>query len=239
MVEERRVAITVSRQMGSGGSYIGYLVARQLGFKYIDREILRQAASRLGTDTRLLEKHDERSCGIFEKLLTGFTFGTPETAYVPPVNRPIYDKDLFAVESRIMEEIVDRHNAVITGRAGFHVLKERHGVIRVFIHAPLEFRVKRVMRAQRIVETGQARADVEESDRRRAKFVRDMVGVDWTDARNYHLCIDSSAVGFPASVEMIVKLVEKSLHGDDEKLLSKSSGMVESGQRTTWGKAWG
>ncbi|MCG6533480.1 MAG: cytidylate kinase-like family protein [Syntrophales bacterium LBB04] len=221
MDDKPRIAITVSKQMGSGGSYIGYLVAGQLGFKYVDREILRQAATRLGTDARILENHDERSCGIIERVVTGFTFGTPETAYVPLVNRPVYDKDLFAVESRIMKEIAERHNAVIAGRAGFHVLKERQGVIRVFIHAPLEFRVKRVMQVQRITDEKQGRTQVEESDRRRAKFVRDMVGVDWTDARNYHLCIDSSAVGFPSSAEMIIKLVEKMQHSDDRKPLSK------------------
>jgi cytidylate kinase len=220
MEHKPHVAITVSKQMGSGGSYIGYLVAGQLGFKYVDREILRQAAARLGTDAGLLESHDERSCSIIEKVVAGFTFGTPETAYVPPINRPVYDKDLFAVESRIMQEIVDRHNAVIAGRAGFYVLGKRKGVIRLFIHAPLEFRVKRVMQVQRIAEAKEATSTVEESDRRRAKYVKDMVGADWTDARNYHLCIDSSVVGFPASAEMIIKLVEKKIRADDENALS-------------------
>jgi CMP/dCMP kinase len=221
MDDQPRVAITVSRQMGSGGSYIGYLAAWQLGFKYVDREILREAATRLGTDARSLERHDERSCGIVEKVVTGFTFGTPEMAYVPPINRPVYDKDLFAVESQIMKEIVEQHSAVIVGRAGFHVLRERRGVVRVFIHAPLEFRVKRIMQVQRFTDEKEARTHVEESDRRRTKFVRDMVGVDWTDARNYHLCIDSSAVGFPSSAEMIVRLVDKQLRADDERHLSK------------------
>jgi cytidylate kinase len=219
--EETRIAITISRQMGSGGSYIGYLVAKKLGFKYVDREILRQAAEHLGTDARLLEEHEERSCGLIERLVTAFSFGTPETAYVPPANRPVYDKDLFAVESRIMHQIADRYSAVIAGRAGFHVLREQPGVIRLFVHAPLQFRIERVMHVQRIAEEREARAKVEASDRWRAKFVRDMVGVDWTDARNYHLCIDSSDVGFPASVEIITKLVENKLHSGDQKPLSK------------------
>jgi cytidylate kinase len=211
MGEEPRIAITISKQMGSGGSYIGYLVAKKLGFKYVDREILRKAAEYLGTDARLLEDHDERSCGFIDNLIRSFSFGTPETAYVPPVWPPVYDKDLFTLESRIMNEIVDRYSAVIAGRAGFHVLKERSGVIRVFIHAPLQFRIDRVMQAQRISDSREAKAKVEESDHRRTKFVRDMVGVDWTDARNYHLCIDSSVVGFSTSGEMIIKLVGKKL----------------------------
>jgi cytidylate kinase len=211
MGEGARIAITISKQMGSGGSYVGYLVAKELGFKYIDREILREAATRLGTDTSALENHDERSCGLIDNLVRAFSFGTLETAYVPPVSRPVYDKDLFNLESKIMNEIVDRCSAVIAGRAGFHVLRERPGVIRIFIHAPLQFRIERVMRGQSIADAREAKVKVEESDRRRAKFVRDMVGVDWTDARNFHLCIDSSVVGFAASAEMIIKLVNEKL----------------------------
>ena len=215
MGEDARIAITISKQMGSGGSYVGYLVAKELGFKYIDREILRQAAEHLGTKVSALENHDERSCGLIDSLVRAFTFGTPEAAYVPPMSRPVYDKDLFTLESGIMNEIADRCSAVIAGRAGFHVLRERPGVIRVFFHAPIEFRVQRVMRAQPVADVAEVRAKVEESDRRRSKFVRDMVGVDWTDARNYHLCIDSSCVGFAASADMIIKLATKKLRPNE------------------------
>ena len=217
MKEEPRIAITISKQMGSGGSYVGYLAAKELGVRYIDREILREAATRLGIDTSVLEEHDEKSCGLIDNLVRAFSLGTPETAYVPPLTRPVYDKDLFTLESRIMNEIADRWSAVIAGRAGFHVLRERPGVIRVFIHAPIEFRIERVMQVQHITDAREARAKVEESDRRRSKFVRDMVGVDWTDARNFHLCIDASAMGFHASTEMIIKLAGQKLRSGKAK----------------------
>jgi cytidylate kinase len=207
MREEPRTTITISRQMGSGGSYVGYLVAKELGFRYVDREILRLAAEHLGTDTSVLESHDGRTCGLIDNLVRAFSFGTPETAYVPSLNRPVYDKDLFTLESKIMNEIADQYNAVIAGRAGFHVLRGRPSVIHIFIHAPLEFRIQRVMQVQHITDAREARTKVEEADRARSKFVRDMVGVDWNDARNFHLCIDAGAVGFHTSAEMIIKLV--------------------------------
>ncbi|MGE5854980.1 MAG: AAA family ATPase [Syntrophaceae bacterium] len=203
-------AITLSRQMGSGGSYIGYLAARALGFKFIDREVLRQAADHLGTEVSQLEHQDERSSGLIEKLIRGFFLGAPEAATTARhLKRPVYDRDLFSLECRIMNEIAERYNAVIIGRGGFHALRKRAegSVIRVFIHAPLEFRVQRVMKARNIVDAAEARSIIEESDRRRARFIRDMVGVEWTDAKNYHLCIDSSVAGFPRSVEMIAGMV--------------------------------
>lgn len=123
--------------------------------------------------------------------------------------RPIYDNNLFTLECRITNQIVDEHSAVIMGRGGFHSLRDRLEVIRIFVHAPKEFRVNRIMMVCNIGDMREARDEVGESDRRKAKFIRDMVGIHCTDARNYHLCIDSSAVDFPTSVEMIIRMVEK------------------------------
>lgn len=213
MTKKQVNAIAISRQLGSGGSYIGYLAAKELGFKFIDREILRQAAKHLGIDEGLLEEYDERSSSLIQSITRIFSFATFETAYVPPLKRPFYGRDLFTLECRIMNEIVDQHNAVIVGRGGFYALKDRPDVVRVLIHAPKDFRIKRVMNMDNITER-EARAKVEESDQRRMKFVRDIVGVDWMDAQNYHLCIDSSIAGFPECVEMIIKLVHKKDYPD-------------------------
>lgn len=193
--------------MGSGGTYIGYLLAKQLGFKYADREILRQAAQYLKTDERSLAAFEGRSSGLLANILRGFALGTPETTCTYPLNRPVYDRELFALECKIINDMADLHDVVIIGRGGFYALKDRPGVTRVFIHAPLDFRIKRLMEVQNITDIRKARAEIEESDQSRAKFIRDMVGVNWTDSLNYHIAIDSSKLSFEASVGMIVKLV--------------------------------
>lgn len=208
-MEKRSKVITVSRQMGSGGTYIGYQVAKTLGFSYVDREILRRAASFLNRDKMSLEEYEEKSSGFIQNLLRAFAFGAPEV-YVPK-ERPLYDRDLFVLESRIINEIVDKHNAVIMGRGGFHLLKGRQKTGHLFIHAPRDYRVARVMKAGSTADLREARARVEESDRRRARFIRDMVGTEWTDARNYHLCIDSSIVDLAESVRMVIRFLETAL----------------------------
>ncbi len=200
--------ITVSRQIGSGGTYIAYQVAKKLKFMFVDREILRRAAAHLGSDQKLLEAHEERSAGLIDNIIRVFAMGAPEMAYIPK-ERPVYDRDLFAVESKIIHEIADRSHAVILGRGGFHVLKDRPGALHVFIHAPLEFRVGRIMKVRNMTDVQEARALVEETDRRRTRFIRDMVRREWADARNYHLCVDSHAAGFPACTQMIIRLVDK------------------------------
>lgn len=206
-MESTLFAVTVSRQIGSGGTYIAYQAAKQLGFMFVDREILRRAAARLRTDQRFIEAREERSTSLIDSILRVFASGTPDIAYIPQ-ERPVYDRDLFAAESTIITEIADRHDAVVVGRGGFHVLRNRPRAIHVFIHAPVEFRVERIMQVKHI-DIREARALVKEADGRRERFLKDMTGTHWADARNYQLCVDSRAVGFSACVETIIQLVAR------------------------------
>jgi len=195
--------------MGSGGTYIGYQVAKELGFNYVNREILRQAAERLGTDKALLQEYEQKSSSLIQNIIKVFSFGTPEvTAYIPK-DRPIYNEEVFAVESRIINEIANTYNAVIMGRGAFHVLKNRPQAVHILIYAPSEFRISRVIKAATVTKAQEVRMKIEESDQERAKFIKDMTRTVWTDARNYHLCIDSSAIGLSTGIKMIVRLVEQ------------------------------
>ena len=209
MSEERHITITISRQMGSGGPYIGHLVAKELGFKYFDREILRQAAEHFETEVGMLEDIGERSPGLIETIIKGFSFVTPPGGTLQPMRPPVYRRELFTLECKIIEGIADQYNAVIIGRGGFYALRDRPGVLHVFIHAPREFRVKRVRQMQNITDIRKARNKVKDSDQSRIKYIRDMAGVDWTDSRNFHLCIDSSFAGFRESAKMIVSFAKK------------------------------
>ncbi len=87
MKEKPYNIITVSRQMGSGGTYIGYLAAKELGFKYLDREILRQAANKLGIEPGMLERYDGRSASLIENIVQSFCFGAPEMPNLPTLGR--------------------------------------------------------------------------------------------------------------------------------------------------------
>jgi cytidylate kinase len=203
------MAVTISRQMGSGGTYVGIEVARALGFLYVDREILRRAADLLKRDEASLEGMEEGSTGFVENLLRTFVLGSPET--YTPTERPVYDRDLFNLESRIIREIVKEHNAVIMGRGGFNVLKGRQRTVSLFVHAPRDYRTMRLTEAGTAADPQAALGLVEESDRRRTRFVKDMIGAEWTDARNYHLSIDTSPVGPDAARQMAIDYAKAAL----------------------------
>jgi len=208
MPEKRTIVITISRQMASGGAYIGHLVARELGYKYVEREVLYRAAAELGVDIPGLAGIDECCSGFVDDLMKSFMFGAPEAPYIPPVRRPVYDRELFETESRIIRAIADQYNAVIVGHCGYCILGGRPGLVNIYIHAPKDFRAQR-LRSFHSMPAEEARAEIEESDQRRSKFIKTMSDSDWDDARNYHLCIDAQAIGFEAAQRMIVSLAEK------------------------------
>jgi CMP/dCMP kinase len=208
MSEKRTVVITISRQISSGGAYIGHLLARKLGYKYVEREILHTAAKELDVEISELSKLDERHTGFLENLIKSFVFGTPEAPYVPPSRRPVYDLELFEAESRIIKAMADRYNAVIVGRGGYFVLRGRPFVLNVFIHAPMDFRIKRFQQFHDVSEK-QAHEEIEYSDHQREKFLKTMTDTDRYDARNYHLCINSAIIGFEAAEKIIIGLADK------------------------------
>ena len=201
--------ITISRLLGSGGSYLGHQIAKRLGYKYADREILRQAALQLGAEEDSLVGRDERISSFWENLLWTFGGVTSPEAYVPPPLRLVDDRELQRTEAGIIRGIASRYDAVIIGRGGAHILQEQPNVVKVFVHAPREFRLRRVMELYNITSVDEARAEMDKADRERKKAARSWFGVYFGDARLYDLCINTEASGFALAEEMVVRLVEQ------------------------------
>ncbi len=205
------LTITISRLMGSGGSYIGKLVAQRLGFKFIDREILSEAARRLGTDEGFLADRDQKSSGFLNNFLRTLSYGNTPVV-IPPAGPPISDNDLFALECTIIKEIARRESSVIVGRGAFQVLRDFPSTLRIFLYAPLEFRTRRFLQVQTFEDARKAESKLRESDEQRSKFVWDMLHVRWTDARNYHFCIDTSLADLDWIAEQICQLAQTKMN---------------------------
>jgi len=198
--------IAISRQQGSGGSYIGRAVAERLGFRYFDREMLRAVAEYL-KEHEHDPKGELRADSWFERLGTFFSLGTLETGYVPPSPTVLYEGELVGIENRLIREIVDDHVAVIVGRGAAQMLRGRPGVVTVFVHAPEQWRVDRVQQVYKTADRAQASRMVRESDQERTRFIRRMAEADWTDPRCYDLAINSMTLGFDAATDLIVRSV--------------------------------
>jgi CMP/dCMP kinase len=202
-----KVLVALSRQMGAGGAYVGQAVSRQLGVRYVDREILKEAATILGRDATELESLEERVTSLWSRMAGVLAWGAPEAAYVPPPTPSIYEEDLFAVEAGIIREIAAREDAVFVGRAATWILRQEPALLSAFLHAPEPLRVERVMQGYQMKDEDAARELVRRSDHQRSRFLQSLSGTSWLDLSRYHLSVNTGTVGLDETVDLITRLV--------------------------------
>ncbi len=222
--------ITVSRQLGSGGSYIATQVARELGLRYLDREIVQRAAELAeGGSAELmadLEK-PESVPGLIDRIIYALA-SMPTIPMVPSatLREPPYIFDeatqtWVALSGRleptlnyvnlirgVIEEFAHEGNVMIVGRGGHVVLANHPQVLRVLIIAPFEQRVRTIMDRMQLSER-QAIRRVEQSDRERAEYLKRYYGVTWLDPQLFDLVINTGRISLDAAAALICNAVRE------------------------------
>jgi cytidylate kinase len=201
-----RTVVVISRQLGSGGSVIGRAIAQRLNIRYADHEIMHQAAQTLGVPDEDAAPLEERVQGVWENLMP--LFWVPISGPAMPGIPPVTGSALFDVESSIIQALASREDVVIVGRGAAHLLKQQPGVISIFVHAAEAVRVER-MAATIATDQATAADAVRRSDRDRAAFHRSLSQRDWTDASQYDLCVNTSALGIEIVTDTVVELVAR------------------------------
>jgi cytidylate kinase len=201
-----RCVVAISRQVGAGGAYVGQALARALGVRYVDREILKEAASMLGRETAEIESLEDRVSSVWSRMAGALAWGGPEATYMPPSMPALYEEDLFAIQARIIRQIAAQEEAVFVGRAATWVLRERADLLSVFLHAPEVVRVDRLKREYGLADLEEARKLVSRSDQQRSRFLQSVTGGSWFDVTHYHLCVDTGAVGLDDTVSLLAGL---------------------------------
>lgn len=198
-----KYVITIARQYGSGGRTIGEMLAEKLGIHFYDKELMKLASEESGINERLFNTADEKvKQSVFSKM-----FKT-EKAYKGDVISPksdefVSDDNLFNYQAKVVKELAERENCVIVGRCADYVLKDCDHVLSVFIHGPKDFCMQEA--AKKINLTGkELERFIAKTDKERADYYKYYTGREWTDARNYDLCLDSSKLGFERCVEEII-----------------------------------
>ena len=183
------VIITIARQHGSSGKQIGKLVAQELGIPFYYKEMIALAAHESGLDQEFISDiHKNAPDAMRDLYLSSHA-----------VQRAIKAQD------RIIRKIADSGSCVIVGRAADYVLRNREHVIRVFVHAPKDHRISRVMEIYGDT-LSEAKRNIRRSDKARASYYRHISGKRWGHAKNYELVVDSSA-GLEKAAEKIVQYV--------------------------------
>ncbi|MDD3653777.1 MAG: cytidylate kinase-like family protein [Desulfotomaculaceae bacterium] len=197
--------ITISRQFGSGGAYLGYRLAKRLGIYYIDREIISEMARRLKLPEFGLSMVDEKPSVYWEVLMANGYIGT--AGYSPPKLFIPTNINLFEAQSEIIKKMAEEKSCVMIGRGCSHILKDNPRHLSVLLHAGIPFRKKRVEDLYE-VSGEKALKLIKKYDGERADYIRQVTGHDWLDANNYHLCFDTGRIGLDTAEEMIVNFVQ-------------------------------
>jgi cytidylate kinase len=204
-----RITVTLGRQLGCGGSYLGQCVADALQIRCLDREIVSKAAQNLHCDEDELLQREERGASFWERMLRGITTGPPEALYQAPVSLSVTDRDLLAAETEVMREIAAQEDVVIVGRIAAYVLPPHPGMVNVFLHAPSRFRVHRLVASGHAATESEAKTLIARSDETRRQYISQMTGKEEYDARHYHLCLDTSLLPLPDTAALLTDFVRR------------------------------
>jgi len=206
--------ITISRELGSGGRTIGQKLAAQLGVRFSDKNLIKALMLRFNLTTYEIERIKAKDSNWFTDFLEmaapmpgTSSFVGFEAAGGNDWNRRISQKEIFEAEAEILKGIAHEGSCVITGRSGFHVLKDHPNKLNIFIIAPLEKRIERVMQKQG-VSREEAATIIKSVDEGRERFVKRFAGVSRYDARNYDLVLNVAELTDDEAVHLILKFIK-------------------------------
>lgn len=195
---ENRV-ITIARSYGSGGRKMGRLLAKELGYEYYDREILRIASDESGISEELFRQADEKQriplFRIAREVYTG--------EVIPPDSDDfISNENLFRYQAKIIRELAATRNCVIVGRCANFILRGRDNVLNVFVTAPVMDCVRRVMETDGL-NLEEAEKKIKKIDKRRADYFKYFTGRQWQDAALYDLCLNTGHMSEQKCVDIV------------------------------------
>ena len=195
------MVITIGREYGSGGKYIGERLAEELNLKLYDKELLNKVAEESGIDLKLLEQIDEKQeeCFWYTFAMSLYQQDSLETLTELPSNEKI-----FIEQAKIIEELEQKEDCIIIGRCSNVILKNKPNVLNIFVYSSdLEFKVKRKMKYGNFENESDALKAIERIDKERETYYNYFTKENWGDRKSYDLMIDTSKIGVDKAVELI------------------------------------
>lgn len=182
--------ITINREHGSAGKHIGQLVAKKLKVACYYKEMTALAA---------------QESGLAKEFISELTANSPTILHDLYLSTDVVQQAIVA-QDKIIKKIADNGSCVIVGRAADYVLRNYENVVKIFIYAPKEYRIKKVMEMYGDTEK-EAQKSIKHSDDARGAYYKNISGSDWRNTDNYDLCIDSS-IGIENTAKVICQYLK-------------------------------
>lgn len=198
--------ISIGREFGSGGKYIGQELAKRLNIKCYDNELLAKVSEDYNIDMEMLEKVDEKQKSSFwYSFATNYVFS--KDSEVSPISA---DDNLFLKQARVIEELYNNgENSIIIGRCSDYILKDKENVIKIFIYSSdMDFKVNRKAKFENI-NAKTAEKKIKQVDKQRAEYYKHFTTQNWGDRDNYDICIDTSKLGVMQTIDILENYINK------------------------------
>ena len=197
------VVITLSREYGSGGRYIGKLIAQKLGIKLYDKEFIIKVAEETGLSEQYI-KENEQKRNVLDVLNNG---------YYSDMNN---SDELFVKESELIKEVSAKEPCVIVGRCADQILKDNKNVLKVFIYSNMEDKINRAVKYYGM-DKKKAEKEISRIDKLRGNHYKYYTGKEWKDFSNYDICINSDKLGVEKAADLIIDMA-KQLENKNQKV---------------------
>ena len=186
--------ITISREFGSGGRFIGEEVAKQLGIAYYSENIIDQIAQQSGLSPEYIEENAELSPkrGFFAYAFSG-----------RDITGKSVDDMLYEAQRKVILEIAEKEPCVLIGRNADFILKDREDVLNVFIYGDMPEKIKRICKLYDVTEDGAVKL-IKDTDKRRRTNYNFYTEQKWGMAKNYTLSLNRSQLGYARCKKMIM-----------------------------------
>lgn len=206
-ISKDRFVISIGREFGSGGKYIGVELSKRLNIKCYDKEILSKVSENYDIDIKTLENKDEKQKSSFwYSFATNYVFSN--TDEISPVSA---EDGLFLKQARVIEELYEKENCVIIGRCSDYILKDKENVLSIFIYSSdMEFKINRKKELENI-SFEEAKRKITKVDKQRAKYYNHFTSQIWGDKSNYDLLIDSSKIEIQQIIDIIEKYIKQKI----------------------------
>lgn len=193
----KHIVITISREYGSGGRYVGRLIADKLGIKLYDKDLVLKVAEETGLTQEYIESNEETRNAL-SNLNNGYYAGLSNS------------DELFIKESEIIKDLAQKESCVIIGRCADFVLKDWQNVIKVFIHSNMKDKIKRTTQYYGINQEN-AEKEIKRIDKLRGNHYKHYTEKEWKDFANYDICINSDLLGVEKSADIICNMIKESV----------------------------
>ncbi len=197
--------ITLGRQLGSNGRVVGKLLADKLGYKFYDKDLIARVAKESGLSENLFREMDEKPTS---SLLYSLVMGVQSSkGLYYHYNDMLNGDNLFRIQADLIKKIAQEGPCIIVGRCADYILRDNPNLIKLFLYADSESRVKTIMERNNVDEK-EARSAVNKADKRRANYYNFYTNSEWGCVNNYHLCMDTTALPQEKCVEYLYDYIK-------------------------------